>query len=507
MANSIKSNILSTITSVLTQNNMMGINITQDDIIEINQNNTFVYEVSNMPVSRSVREVIINGILENLFIDGYVFSKRGSVTISGNKLSSKVGVLSDDTKTYGLVLKTGTSSSEQVRKMKPKDIGIEGKRLTPNAIKDAVKNYLGEDSIIWNSVVSKSFDEFDRNLSTTFYGILEFGSEAIEIFSAYALLKRLSASPSLRKTIGVENIPGGVAKWTVYFPVGANFPLVDYFLVPPGVRDVQNNSIKVSVKNAAFGASPNTVKPKDLFSNVREINQWKKSKGQSNMGEYYTMLGGVTKGSSQASKTSGMYPLYSAAILAKSKESEFRRIVQYSLEHHRYSGNKNSAVNAIVNYFKNCDISKIKRASLSQNDDLSSLLKNRNSTTGQVVPQLVNILINTVVARSSKRDYMPDVGSLSLFFEKGFTKASEPNNMLNFKEMFYDRAIINEQVVYVTSKENVNRSRGSTRLYFDIMSKNNWSKLKGDWMKLRSKNNLGNLRDALGIDPRLWGRT
>lgn len=506
MANSIKSNIFSVVNSVLEQNNMTAINLTEDDIVEINQNNTFVYEVSNMPRSRSVRQIIFDGILENLYVNNYIFSKKKSATISGYRISSEVGILSDDTKTYGLILRPGSSSSERVRKMKPKDIGIEGKRLTPAAIKDAVKNYIGDDSILWNTVVSKAFDEFDRNLSTTFYGILEFGSEAIEIFSAYALLKRLSASPSLRKTIGVENIPGGAAKWTVYFPVGANFPLVDYFLVPPGVRDVQNNSIKVSVKNAAFGASPNVVKPKDLFSNVKEINQWKKTKGQSNVGEYYTMLGGITKGSSQPSKTSGMYPLYSAAILSKSKESEFRRIVQYALEHHRYSGNKNSATNILINYFKNCDMSKIKRASLSQNDSLASLLKNTNSV-GQVMPQLIDILINTVVARSSKRDYIPDVGALSLFFEKGFVKASEPNNILNFKEMFYDRAIIKEQVVYVTSKENVNRSRGSTRLYFDIMSKNNWSKLRGDWMKLRSKNNLGNLQDALGIDPRLWGRT
>lgn len=506
MANSIKSNIFAILSSVLSQNNMGSISVTEDSIVEINENGTFVYEVSNMPRSRSVRQVIFDGILENLYLENYVFSKKKSATISGNRISSEVGILVDQTKTYGLVLKPGTSSSERVRKMKPKDIGIEGKRLTPAAIKDAVKKYIGEDSVIWNSVVSKAFDEFDKNLSTTFHGILEFGSEAIEIFSAYALLKRLSGSASLRKMIGVENIPGGVAKWTVYFPVGANYPLVDYFLVPPGVRQVEGNSIKVSVKNAAFGSSPNVVKPKDLFSNVREINQWKRSKGQGNIGEYYTMLGGVTKASPQASKTSALYPLYSAAILAKSKESQFREICRYALDHHRYSGNKNAAITTLVNYFKNCDPSKIKKASLSQNDDLTSLLKNRNSV-GQVMPQLNDLLTNTVINRSSRRDYRPNVGALSLFFEKGFTKASEPNNSLNFKEMFYDRAILNEQVVYVTSKENVNPSRGSTRLYFDIMSKNNWSKLKGNWMKLRSKNNLGNLQDALGIDPRLWGGT
>lgn len=506
MSISIKSEIVSVISNVLKQNNLTSISFTENDVVEIGQNDTFVYEICNMPRSRSIRQIIFDNILENLYIEGYIFSRSKSVTISGTRISSEVGVLSDRSKTYGLVLKPGASSSETVRKMKPKDIGIEGKRLTPLAIKNAVKQYIGSESVMWNTVVSKAFDEFDRNLSTTFHGILEFGSEAIEIFSAYALLKKLSNSPSLRMTIGIEGIEGKSAKWTVIFPTGANYPLVDYFLVPPNVRQFnQDNSIKVSVKNAAFGTSPNVVKPKDLFSNVREINQWKRSKGQGNLGEYYTMLGGVAKRSSQPSKTSSLYPLYSAAILAKSKKNEFRKIVEYALEHNRYSGSKTSAVSTILKYFENCDSSKIKSSSLRQTDTLVSLLKNNNSV-GEIIPNLRNILNNTVIARSSKKDQILNVGILSFFFEQGFAKASEPNEILNFKEMFYDRAIVQEQVIYVTSKENVNSARGTTKLYFEIMSKNNWSKLKGDWMKLRSKNNLGNLQDALGIDPRLWGR-
>lgn len=392
--------------------------------------------------------------------------------------------------------KSNESPSKKIKKMTPKNIGIAGKRVTALAIKNAVKTYLGENNFMWSHIVSNAFEELDKTLSTTFVEIISLGSEGIEIFSAYALLKRLSFSPSLRREIGIDEIYKKSAKWTVFFPLSSNFPMVDYFLVPPNVRIIdENTSLKVSIKNAVK-TDPNVVKPKDLFSNVSEVTNWKKNKGQTNVGQFYTMLGAVAKKSRQPKETSPLYPLYSVSIM---KDVELREIIEYSLKYFNYP-TTTQVKDVILQFIKNCDKSKIKRT-LDKEGDILTILKNKNYSTKKIE----NIIINTIAKTSKKsagNDYKITIGDLSLFFEKGLVNASKKNEMLNFKEVFYDRAIVKEQVIFITSKLNVNKTRKITKVYFEIMAKANWSKLKGDWMSLRSKNNFGNLQDSLGIDPR-----
>lgn len=381
-----------------------------------------------------------------------------------------------------LILVGKKSDADKGLKIKPSDIGITGKKVTVNQIVSKTKDYVQtkESSLI--PLFDEMFDELDKKKSTEIVSIVEFGSEALEIFSAYYLLKELPRNRSLKRSFGITTNISRSSEWTIKFPTESSFPLVDYFVYPPD-SDV---GIQVSVKNAAFGTTPNTVKPKTLFPKIMDIEKWKKELHPSDQtNEYNTFRGGVLM-KAPAGKTNTMYPMMSVKMFAKKDRQTIKKFfVQYLSNLNTEVGTMN--INQIADYTIDFIDKKVQVSQVSLKDSVTD-------------PTMRLILQNSVLKRSNKGN--SNMMALSFLCEKTLELASQKNGPMNFKTMFEEKAIFEKQVIYCTAKD---RKVGSkTRIYFLLQGKYNWSKFKGDWMSLRSKNSAGSFSDALGIDPRLF---
>lgn len=382
-----------------------------------------------------------------------------------------------------LIIVGKKSDADKGLKFKPSDIGIAGKKVTASVLIQKTYDYVESQEPGLLPLFREMFDELDKKKSTQIESIVEFGSEALEVFSAYYLLKELPRNRSLKTKFGITTDVVTPTKWTVKFPTESSYPLVDYFVYPPD-SDV---GIQVSVKNASFGVTPNTVKPKTLFKNVSDIDKWKKSHPQDQDQEYMAFRGGVMM-KAPAGKTNTMYPLLSVNMFARKDRQTIKQfIIQYLSSINTEVGSMSTSAIAdyIINFIN--DNKKIKVSQSSLKDPITD-------------PTMRLILQNSVLKRSKSSD--TNVMALSFLCEKTLELASQKGKQMNFKKMFEEKAIFEKQVIYCTAKD---RKVGSqTRIFFVLQGKYNWSKFKGDWMSLRSKNSAGSFSDALGIDPRLF---
>lgn len=369
------------------------------------------------------------------------------------------------------------------KKIKANDVGLVGNQFTANQIRKKVLTYLSD----YQNELDQIFDDLEKR-SVTSLGILEFGSEGLEIFSAYNMVFMLSKHKKLRDQLS-PGFPSSVGDYRVEFG-STNQRLYDYKISHSG----SETPINVSVKNATTKSVPNTITPKNLFENKKELNDWHKKYGQSQFDQSRTFGGAMTLRSSPG-KTNILYPLES---IKKFSKREFVSMCERYLNQIKVREIKNQSrkeyLEKMYNYIKKLNVK-----SLSASSTIPSILILKEDYSQSVIDVLSEIGNKTKSKIDSRN--VNKISTLSVFLENIFVEASKKNQKMNFKQMFEDRLINDKQIIFSSIK-----SLSGNRVVFESMGKYNFSRFskKANWMELRSKNTYSSIGyGALGIDPRL----
>ena len=474
-------------------------------------NNTFLYIVGG-PSTRAIRRIELTKIANSIKVPGYKFfyidrnkSFRYNYRYRKLTMSSEIGFViglteqdynsikdnipddeslwSKSSPSFILTLKPKVSA-EKSFEVRPANIpGVPNNKITCDQLKELTLKYVQKSEPDLVPLFTSYFDDLSKSNVSKNVTMVDFGSESLEIFSAYSLVHELIRKTQLRRKLGIPN--DSKNGWQIMFPSQQNLPLVDYYIYFPGATEEQK--IKVSVKNAFKGKSPNTITPKNLFETTKDLTDWYKSnKSQSN--QVKTFWGGVSLPSSPG-KTNNLYPLES---VKKFNKSNFVSLAQGFLISYGVREINGKSLKKEIEYLYDY-IKRLNVRSLKQNGEIAD---------HQIRVFLTNTILKKVGDNSKAK---PNITALSFLCEKIFEYASRKNGEMNFLKMFYDRAIFEKQVIYSTAKDSKNGNE--VRLYFETIGMYNWDNFtkKKNWMSLRSKNTAATLGyGALGIDPRLF---
>jgi len=232
--------------------------------------NKFIYVIGG-PSTRAIRRIELEKISKSINVPGYRFfyinsdkSFRYKYRYRQITMSSEIGFvigisdqdfdkikansLDEETlwtkgsPTYILTLKP-KSSAEKSFQIRPASIpGLVENKLTPEKLRELTVKYVNSVEPDLVPLFDSYFDDLKKTTVSQHVSMIDFGSESLEIFSAYSLAHELTRKTQLRKKLGIEtNKKDG---WYILFPRQQNLPLVDYYLYFPGARDdLTNKSI------------------------------------------------------------------------------------------------------------------------------------------------------------------------------------------------------------------------------------------------------------------------
>lgn len=481
--------------------------ITEYQDVNAKNTNLTLYVIGG-PSTRSIRRMEMGRIVEKLNVPGYKFfhinsGKSFKYTYKYRKMlmSSEVGFIVGLSESNYNSIKQNVSDDDQlwnkcspdfILTLKPKNQteksfsirpasvpGLTDNKITTEQLKELTLSHIEKLEPDLVPLFNSYFEDLSKSSVSKNTSMIEFGSECLEIFSAYCLLNELTRKTQLRRKLGIPS--DSKNGWKIYFPKQQNLPLVDYYIYFPGAKE--NQKIKVSVKNAFQGKTPNTITPKNLFETTKDLTDWyKNNRTQSN--QVKTFWGGVSLTASSG-KTSNLYPLES---VKKFRKSDFVNLAQNFLISYGIREIKKTEIEYMYDYVKKLNVGS---------------LKQKGEIDDHQIRQFLTRSILKKVGRDSKAK--PNVTALSFLCEKIFEYSSRKNGEMNFLQMFYDRAIYEKQVIYSTIKDL--KVGNQTKLYFETIGMYNWGNFtkKKNWMSLRSKNSASTLGyGALGIDPRLF---
>ena len=290
--------------------------VKDEDILRVDVDGKFVYEVVNVPTSRQVRGQLNEALknkLEEEFSD-VAASLVGSVRIGDKTYSSKAKVLrvTEGEQRGAPILGVVKLNPRPKLVLTPKLFGV-----TKSSGPDTVGSYLSIDEIV--STIKSKLDELKNSekISNSLYDWVnenldyfnpktssnnaqkirnswggsgledEVSSEMLELFCALAYIKFIqkgSSGPGVRITsserdrvkqvLGKNSIPKNSNSFKIWYPSASNFPIIDC-----QVGYFENNQLKavfpISTKNVTGGRQPNVIKFVDIFKNTRQVNAWK----------------------------------------------------------------------------------------------------------------------------------------------------------------------------------------------------------------------------------------
>lgn len=290
--------------------------VKDEDILRVDVDGKFVYEVTNVPTSREVRGRLNEALkdkLEEQFPDSSA-SLVGSVRIGDKTYSSKAKVLrvTEGEQRGAPILGVVKLNPRPKLVLTPKRFGI-----TRSSGPDSVGSYLTIDEIIStikaeldklkdgerisNSLcdwVNENLDYFNPKTSSNNVQKIrsswggsgledEVSSEMLELFCALAYIKFIqkgSSGPGVRITsserdrvkqvLGKNSIPSDSNSFKIWYPSASNFPIIDC-----QVGYFEGGQLKavfpISTKNVTGGRQPNVIKFGDIFKDTKGVNAWK----------------------------------------------------------------------------------------------------------------------------------------------------------------------------------------------------------------------------------------
>ena len=537
---------------------------------------TDVYEYSGTPSNRSQRSLIIQNIISELQLNDnfkdYFITRKASVSISGRSFKS-----GDGTNPLLLIVKENDTKSAKILailklipkpkfKIKPRDLGItrsgspgqENCYLTfdntINTIEENIDRLVREEKISsalseWIKVHLAMFNPSDltsgkrQRLRDVWNSGLEdeITSELLEIFCGLGYIKAISTpfggqgailsinQKEKKRVVDMigENPPN--SSFRIWFPQAANYPIID-----SQVGYFEGNELKavfpISTKNVTGNRTPNTIKFKDVFTNKRQVLEWKNGLPKKSAAKQGVQTVVAAQAVGQPSRQDTLYPLYASKSILNSNITNANNKRRFLQSIDEYGSNfSESQIKAVLNnltssrHSKNDRLHNILSGNVLNNaKELIYILLQRTRGTSSPYSRITqqydkNYLLgvsedlwNSAIRGRGSAEYPYTYGNISLFFEKILENNSVhktgPTDYLRMVKENYFTANRSLMAKYgstvppagagdvILSKVSIGAG-GIVKITYN--TKTNPEPKYG----LRSKNSLNNLQDSLGIAP------
>ena len=448
--------------------------------VAFNGKNEFIIKVEQE--SRPARIAELHKIQNSFKSYG---AKYSGATASGGTGSVKIS---------GVEIKVKAKKSSQGpagdTKFKPSDIvpSIVDVWLKPNEIVDNVKKYVnGQDidkSLREQIINLLDLTAKDQNTSIPFdVDKKAIPSEFFEVLTSVKLAVLLDGNdPKIRKVLGIpKKMNLSRSKIKIYIPKKANMPLLDYYIsITTEDSKDEESSLKISVKSKVSSPKSNTVKFKDAFKTVREVDEWYSGLADKNSQKGQKLIAESSIETTTMRGKEMLYPLLAMQKLFQ-KDRNIDSVVRTKLEKSENIKSLKNGLNKIASTF-----STISR---------QTLLKD---VTGLAAEDLVKIAEMMQASLQTRRDteLRYDIGNLSLMCEKVLEEASkrQSTTKYNFYQLFFDQVLVKKKLAYAVA------SREGKMLKYNFYSLVNFAQEYKDWIELRTKNSVNQLSDALGMD-------
>lgn len=448
--------------------------------VVFNGKNEFIVKVEQE--SRPARIAELNKIQNSFKSYG---AKYSGATASGGTGSVKIS---------GVEIKVKAKKSSQGpagdTKFKPSDIvpSIVDVWLKPNEIVDNVKKYVnGQDidkSLREQIINLLDLTAKDQNTSIPFdVDKKAIPSEFFEVLTSVKLAVLLDGNdPKIRKVLGIpKKMNLSRSKIKIYIPKKANMPLLDYYIsITTEDSKDEESSLKISVKSKVSSPKSNTVKFKDAFKTVKEVDEWYSGLADKNSQKGQKLIAESSIETTTMRGKEMLYPLLAMQKLFQ-KDRNIDSVVRTKLAKSENIKSLKNGLNKIASTF-----STISR---------QTLLKD---VTGLAAEDLVKIAEMMQASLQTRRDteLRYDIGNLSLMCEKVLEESSkrQSTTKYNFYQLFFDQVLVKKKLAYAVA------SREGKMLKYNFYSLVNFAQEYKDWIELRTKNSVNQLSDALGMD-------
>jgi hypothetical protein len=550
--------------------------LSQSSLNKFKIGDTDVYEYSNTPTARRQRQIIIDNIIENLQSNDnfgeYFITKKSSVKLetkslsSGNKNTPLILLIRESEKRGSKVLVVLKLVPKAKFRLSPSNLGITrsgspGRRecylsfdQIISLIESKVTEYVNEEQISeslgeWIKVHLAMFNPSDlstgkrqRIRDVWDDGLLdEITSELLEIFCGLGYIKAITSPFNNQGSINsvapkergrVEELIGtnpNINSFRIWFPQAGNYPIID-----SQVGYFENNVLKavfpISTKNVTGNRTPNVIKFKDIFTNKKQVFQWKKQLPRKVALKQGVQSVVAAQAVGQKRGQDALYPLYASKSILQSTITSPTNKRRFLDDINEYGSHfTEQQVKTLLSQLTRSRHSKKEKLEDFLTGDVLKvskgliyiLLKNTLGTGSSYAPiirrfdkdYLLTIseeIWNSVVKGRSNAEYPFTYENISLFFEK----VLENNSVYKNGPTQYLR-IVTEN--YFTTNRSLIAKYGSdvppsgagdvilskVSIQQDGLAKISYNTKTNPASNygLRSKNSLNDLQDALGIAP------
>lgn len=498
-------------------------------ILNDNKNKTLAKEFQYDGISKksSNKIVIMSGTKlqqpRKKFLE-LLFSKLKKLDSSAKFNNSGSGTITYGEKKYGqnanIVAKPNIVQVGDL--LKPKQIGITDKWLTPEEIVKMVNDYmaklrktrpndsLNEDSVekisqLLKEIINRppatrplgpdaTLEEFKFEVSLEAEDVK---SEFFEVISAVrlAVLLRCEA-PAIMKVFGV---PRGydLRKTFIFFPKSANYPLMDFSIGNKENLDPKSTTFKISVKSQVKSEASvtNTVKFGAVFDKGQnDLNAWYKGKEKEQRRQFVVAESALEAG---PAKKGAFFPLLALSKFLNNPAIQAREQTIEAIKKVFGNGNSlsqedNKIITNFIEYIKS-----IKSFSgFTSTDEKVMIMKDKRLK--EVLFKAVKLFVSKRPRINRPSQTNMTMAAITYISEAIMEELSPPQDGkdpvdINFLHMFYDSVLDKKSIGYAKI---LRLKEGKIHLKYH--TKVNFKNFR-DWVGLRGKASISANKEAMGM--------